>query len=101
MNFQDKVFESTADLRARTAKRLHILKTSLGALKVAGREFNKVARRHVSRFVKENSVLAIEAGQDVRALARSTYAQISGVEVKPARKVRKAASPRKRATKAA
>jgi hypothetical protein len=101
MNFQEKVFESTADFRARTAKGVQILKTSLSALQVAGRELNKVARRHVSRFVKENLGVAIEAGKDVRALARSTYAQLAGVEVKPVRKARKAASPRKRAAKAA
>ena len=76
MNFQEKLLESTADLRARAAalanvavatararaqvaaKRVDVLKGSFAALTVAGREFNKVARRHAARFVKENSTIA-------------------------------------------
>lgn len=95
MNFQDKVFESAADFRARAialtqttlagarsratqaAGSVAQLKTSLAALRVAGRELNKVASRHVARFVKQNSSLAREAGKEVSALARSTYRQLS------------------------
>ena len=73
MNFQEKMLETTADLRARAAalanvavttartraqvaaKRVDVLKGSFAALTIAGREFNKVARRHAARFVKENS----------------------------------------------
>jgi hypothetical protein len=35
----------------------------------AGREFNKVARRHAIRFVKQNSTLAAQVRDDVSALA--------------------------------
>jgi hypothetical protein len=95
MNFQEKVFETTADLRARAAKRVDVLKGSLAALTVAGREFNKVARHHAARFVKENSTLAVSAGKDVSALARSTYATLAKRAAAP-QKARKAASARKR-----
>ena len=81
MNFQEKMFETTADLRARAAalanvavttararaqvaaKRVDALKGSFAALTVAGRELNKVARRHAVRFVKENSTIAVERRQ--------------------------------------
>lgn len=113
MNFQEKVFETTAELRRRaaafanvglttarvraetTGKRVTALKGSLAALSVAGRELNKVARRHVVRFVKENSSIAVEAGKDVSALARTTYATLSKSAVaKP--KARKTTVKRKR-----
>lgn len=97
MNFQEKVFETTADFRAIAAKRMETLKGSLAALKVAGNEFNKVARRHASRFVKENSAIAVEAGKEVGALARATYAQLAKKPATATRKARKPAA-RKRAT---
>ena len=118
MNFQSKVFETTADLRARAAalanvavvtartranqaaERVGTLKGSLAALQLAGRDFNKVARRHVSKFVKQNTAIAREAGKDVSALARSTYSQLATRETVVTRKPRKAAA-RKRAAKAA
>ncbi len=119
MNFQEKMFETTADLRASAAalateavtsartraqiaaKRVEALKGSFAALTVAGRAFNKVARRHAVRFVKENSSLAVDAGKDVSALARTTFATLA----KPAAakraaaksKTRKASASRKRA----
>jgi hypothetical protein len=115
MNFQEKVFKATADLRSRAAaiaqvavaqareraetagKRVQGLKGSLPALTVAGREFNKVARRHAVRFLKENSSIAVEAGKDVSALVRTTYATLSQrATVKP--KARKASVKRKRAS---
>ena len=97
MNFQEKVFETTAEFRAQAARRVETLKGSLAALKSAGTELNKVARRHVSRFVKENSAIAVEAGKEVGALARATYAQLAN---KPAATIRKARKPtaRKRTT---
>jgi hypothetical protein len=100
MNFQEKVFEATADLRARAIKRAEVLKGSLTALTIAGRELNKVARRHAQRFVKENSTLAVEASKDVTALARSTYATLAK---RPAatHKARKAPAARKRAARKA
>jgi hypothetical protein len=113
MNFQEKMFETTADLRSRAAaianaavstararaeiaaKRVKGLKGSIAALTVAGRELNKVARRHAVRFVKENSSIAVEAGKDVSALARMTYATLAKREVaKP--KARKTIVKRKR-----
>lgn len=76
MNFQEKMFETTAGLRALAAKRVQVLKGSLATLTVAGRELNKVARRHAVRFVKENSSIAVEAGRDVSALAQTTYTSL-------------------------
>jgi len=116
MNFQEKVLETTADLRARAAaianvavttararagvaaKRVNDLKGSFAVLTVAGRELNKVARRHAARFVKENSSIAANAGKDVTALARSTYATLT--QRATPTKARKAPA-RKRATRKA
>ena len=116
MNFQEKVFETTADLRARAAalaavvvtaararvevaaNRVKGLKGSVQALTVASREFNKVARRHASRFVKENSTIAADAGKDVSALARSTFSTLTRSAATKARKVSPA---RKRAPRKA
>lgn len=95
MNFQDRLIEASTELRARassltyaaidlardraglTSKRVDILKGSIATLSAAGRELNKVAQRHASRFVKENSTLAVAASKDIGALARSTYATLS------------------------
>ena len=117
MNFQEKVLEATADLRSRAAlladealktartragiaaKRVEVLKGSLATLTVASREFNKVARRHAVRFVKENSTLAVAAGKDVSALARSTFATLAK---RPAsQKVRKTSARKRTRAKAA
>jgi hypothetical protein len=117
MNFQEKMIETTADLRARAAalanfavttartrasvaaKRVGVIKGSFAALTIAGREFNKVARRHAARFVKENSTLAASAGKDVSALARTTYATLTQRAAKP--KARKAPAARKRVARKA
>jgi hypothetical protein len=117
MNFQEKLLESTADLRARAAaianvavttartraklaaKQIVVLKGSFGALTIAGREFNKVARRHAARFVKENSTIAVSAGKDVSALARTTYATLTQRAAAP--KARKSPATRKRAARKA
>ena len=113
MNFQEKMIESTAELRIRAAalatvvvatararaqvaaKRVEGLKGSLATLTVAGREFNKVARHHAVRFVKENSSLAVDAGKDVSALARTTYATLAN-RAPAKRSTRKAPAARKR-----
>ena len=110
MNFQEKLFETTADLRARAAalanvavstararaqvaaKRVDVLKGSFDALTVAGREFNKVARRHAVRFVKENSTIAADAGKDVSALARTHLSRRSPNAAAATPKTRKASS---------
>src|SRR5687767_4571997 len=105
MNLQEKLFESTAQWRARaaslataalataraqatqTAKRVDGLKGSIAVLQVTGRDLNTVARRHATRFVKQNRAIAMEAGKDVAALARSTFATLSqrGAAQRPAR----------------
>ena len=104
MNLQEKLFETTAALRARAtqiaARRSVVIKDSLAALTVAGRELNKVARRHAARFVKENSTIAVNAGKDVSALARSTYATLSK-RAAPQKAARKAPAARKRAVRKA
>src|SRR5688572_27839926 len=96
MNFQEKIIETTAQLRARAAQRVDLLKNSLASLQVAGRALNTVARRHGSRFVKENSAIAVDAAKDVSALARATFTQFAKRDVAPTRK-RKAPAARKRA----
>ena len=117
MNFQEKMLETTAELRARAAaianvavttartrasvaaKRVDVLKGSFAALTIAGREFNKVARRHAARFVKQNSTIAASAGKDVSSLARTTYAALTQRAAAP--KARKIPAARKRATRKA
>lgn len=116
MNFQEKLFETSAELRSRAqaiaaialerarlrtgaaAKRVERLKGSIAILNTAGRELNKVARRHAIRFVQQNSTLASQVRDDVSALARSTITTLTKV---PVNKVRKATTARKRARKAA
>ena len=116
MNFQEKLFETTADLRSRAAefaqaavhtarsqagvaaKRAEKLKGSLGVLNGAGRELNKVARRHGAQFVKQNSQLVAKVRDDVTALARTTIASLQN---RAAPKARKPVAVRKRKAKAA
>jgi hypothetical protein len=117
MNFQEKMFEATAQLRARAeaiaqaafettrtradvaARRVDGLKKSIAVLNDAGRQFNQVARRHASRFVKQNSPLVAAVRKDVSQLARTTFATLTKAPV--ARKARKQAAARKRTAKAA
>jgi hypothetical protein len=117
MNFQERLIEASSELRARAtafttaaldvarsradvaAQRVDGLKGSLATLTIAGRELNKVAQRHASRFVKENSAIAVAAGKDVGALARSTLASLAGRKV--AAKRRKPRAAARRATKKA
>jgi len=114
MNFQEKMFDTTEDLRARAAsfasaaittarsgarvaaKRAEGLKGSLAKLTLAGRELNKVARRHAARFVTVNSSIAADAGKDVSALARTTFATLVKRGAAP-KKASKAPAARKRA----
>ena len=116
MNFQEKLVETSAELRhraqafantafdnARTradaaTKRFQVLKGSLIVLNTAGRELNKVARRNAVRFVKQNSIIAADVRDEVSALARSTFANLTKA---PRAKARKASPARKRARKAA
>jgi len=119
MNLQEKLFEASSDLRARAAalttaaldvarsradvaaKRVDVLKGSFATLSVAGRELNKVAQRHATRFVKENSALAIAAGKDVGALARSTYASLAGRKVAAKNRKPRTAARKRASSKAA
>jgi hypothetical protein len=114
MNFRERLIDASSELRARAAslsaaaldaararaevasKRVDVLKGSLATLTVAGRQLNKVAQRHASRFVKENSAIAVAAGKDFGTLARTTYATLSGRKT-PTR-ARKPRAARKRAT---
>src|SRR5262245_46839828 len=113
MNFQEKMFEASAQLRARAeaiaqsaiekararagvaAKRVDGLKQSLAVLNDASRQFNQVARRHATRFVKQNSPLVAAVRKDVSELARSTFSTLTRRPV--AKKARKPAAARKRA----
>jgi hypothetical protein len=115
MNFQEKLFEATADLRSRAAeftqaavqtartqaeaaaKGAGKLKGSLDVINGAGRELNRVARRHGAQFVKQNSLLATRVRDDVTALARSTFASL---QKSAAPKARKPGAARKRRAKA-
>lgn len=114
MNFQEKLLEASAELRSRAAalatsavetarsradqatRRVADLKGPISVLNGASREFNKVARRHAIRFVKQNATLASDVRDDVTALASSTFATLTR---KPSAKSRKAPA-RKRARKA-
>jgi hypothetical protein len=110
MNFQEKLFEATADLRARAAEFARVqaaaatqgaekLKGSLDVINLASREFNKVARRHATQFVKQNSSLASKVRNDVSALARTTFDSLrNGPTAKP---TKPAARKRKSRAKAA
>ncbi len=116
MNFQDRLIEASSDLRTRAAalttaaldvarsradvaaKRVGQLKSSFATLSVARRELNKVAQRHASRFVKDNAAIAVAAGKDLSAVARSTYASLSGRKMPAKSRKTRAAATRKRAT---
>lgn len=116
MNFQEKVFEATADVRSRALaladaalaqariragvalKRMDSLKGSLSTLSTASRELTRVARRHGARFVQQSSTIALDAGKDVSALARTTIASLGGArKVKSKRVTRATRVSRKRA----
>ena len=118
MNFQEKMFEASAQLRERAAaladaalgsareradlaaRRVEGIRESLAVLNDAGRQLNKVARLHAGRFVKQNSPLVAAARKDVSELARTTFATLTGAP-RAKKPVRKAATSRKRARKAA
>jgi hypothetical protein len=114
MNFQEKLFEATAQLRTRAealaqaavdttrsradiaARRVDGLRKSLAVLNDAGRQFNQVARRHASRFVKQNSPLVAAVRKDVSQLARTTFTSLT--QRAAVKKARKPAAARRRAT---
>jgi hypothetical protein len=118
MNFPERLIETSSTFRARAtalaasaikdareragmAARRVGLEESLAVLTFAGRELNKVAKRHASRFVKENSAIARAAGKDFGSLARSTYVSLAARQpVVNAGKPR-TATARKRAKKKA
>lgn len=107
MNIQARLFEVSAGLRARAAtlaaaaaQRVDALKVPMATLAVAGRELNKVAQRHVSRFVRENSTLALTASTEVTAIARATFATLAARPT-PKTRARKSQTTRKRAARKA
>lgn len=74
MNLQEKVLETTAELRVRAA--------ALTSVAVdTARDLDRVARRHARRFVVENRAIVAEAGKDLGLLLRSTYASFTNREV--------------------
>jgi hypothetical protein len=111
MNFQERLIEATSVLATRagafattaldavreradgSVKRLDAVKGSLGALGIAGRELRRVARRHASRFVKQNSALAKAAGSEFGTIARATYASLARAR-QPAKSAARARKPR-------
>jgi hypothetical protein len=117
MNFQEKLLETTADLRARAfsfanaalpkarariTARVDVLKHSFETLSAARRGLKKVARVHTARFVKENSAIAAKAGRDVSALARTAYVTLTqGAVTPPARRTSQATRARKSSAKRA
>ncbi len=112
MNFQEKLLEASSELRTRAAalaasalerarSRATLASKGISVLNVAGRELNKVARRHAVRFVKQNSTIAAAVRKDVSDLARTTYASLAPAPRTAPKKARRATTARKRATKAA
>lgn len=117
MNFQEKLMETSAELRTRAAalaasainnaraqadlaaKRAVQLKASLTVLNGAGRELNKVARRNAVRFVKQNSTIAADVRKELATLAQSTYASLTQRTTQ--KKARRTSPARKRGAKAA
>lgn len=108
MNFQEKLSEASAELRAQAAAvaaraklvdRVEDLKKSLSALDIARRAFGKVARRHAGQFMKQNSTLVSAAHKDVAAIARATWASLSARQAP--KKTRRAPASRRRSSKAA
>jgi hypothetical protein len=117
MNFQEKMLDASAELRACAAalatstlhatrarasvaaRRVARLRKSFSILEAARREFSSVARQHAKRFVKQNSPLVAAVRKDVSELARSTYRTLATGNV--SRKSRRDAPTRKRARKAA
>jgi hypothetical protein len=110
MNIQEKLFEASAELRARTAtlvatltraasSRASLARRSVAVLNDAGREFRKVARRHAARFMRDNSKLAATVRQDVTSLARDTLASFA--KERAQKKTRRQPVARMRVRKAA
>jgi hypothetical protein len=116
MNFQEKLLETAAQVRARAGavaamaadtaregatvalRRAKGLRGSLTLLKSAGQEFGDVARRHVGRLVSENRAIAVEAGRDLTALARSAYSTLA-TSAQTGRGTKVSASRKKKTTR--
>jgi hypothetical protein len=115
MNFQEKLLEASAELRTRAAAiaasavetarrakldtRVEDLKKSISVLNGARLALRKVAGRHASHFVKQNSTLVSAVRKDVSELARSTFATLAKRPV--AKKARRTPAARKRSARAA
>ena len=124
MNFQEKIADATAELRAcadsfaqaafetararagAAASKVQGFRNSLAVLNDAGRQLNQVARRHARRFVKQNSPLVAAVREDVSQLARATISSLSTKQTskktrKPSATRKTTAGSRKRAARAA
>ena len=85
MNFQEKVLEVAAGCApAALPPRRSNERAAQRAASLQDRShsrwrpsFNKVARRHAARFVKENSTIACRRPQGRLALARDTFATLT------------------------
>jgi hypothetical protein len=105
MNFQSKLVETTTNFRAQVSALAvtamnDSLKATFATLRLAGGQLGKVARRHVSRLVEQNSSLVVDAGKDFSALARATFAQLARRDTVTARKPRKTTSRTRKAKSA-
>lgn len=109
MNFQENLIENTARASARAAElasaamatakgRARVAAERVELLKAAGQKLNLVARRHATRFIKQNRTLVSAAGKDLSELARSTIATFTR-EAAPASPIRR--KPAKRSSKKA
>jgi hypothetical protein len=78
--------------------RVKAVKQSIATLSVASRELNRMAKRHAARLVKENSAIAVSAGRDLSALARSTYSTLTGRKPRRPARTKRVAATRKRAS---
>jgi hypothetical protein len=119
MNLQEKLFENATDLRMRAASvanaaigrtrtraklaasRIDGLKGTFGVLTLAVRELNKVARRHTQSFLRENAAIAVDARNDVAALARKAYSSMRVTPPAVKAKPRKVPAVRKSAKRKA
>ncbi len=91
MKFQQKLIETAGELRTRGRLMSSAAVASLSVLK-------EVARRHAARLVRENRAIARDAGKDLGALARSTFATFAAQGAAPRRASPKSGRRRKTAT---
>lgn len=91
MNLQE-TFTDVARVADTARERLG---TSWDALDRARRQLRRVAGRHASRFVRQNSKLFQRAGSDLSDVARETYATLMSKKAQARAKQRTTARVRK------